>query len=115
MWLYLRGKRDNQSIGDVDSDVVVFPELGVAPLIDSGMDLKDELPTPDDFPVSVAVCSAEAAVPEVRPAPKGRFDLELAKALLDVSVLPMMVTPIVDPVVDSMVSPAVYAFSRGGW
>ena len=72
------------------------------------MDLEDELPTPDDFPVSVAVRSAEAAVPEVCTAPKGRFDLELVKALLYVSVLPMMVTPIVDPVVDSMVSLAVY-------
>ena len=47
-------------------------------------------------------------MPEVCPAPKGRFDLELAKVLLDVAVLPMMATPIVDPVVDSMVSPAVY-------
>ena len=47
-------------------------------------------------------------MPKVCPAPKGRFDLELANALLDVSVLPMMVTPIVDPAVDSMVSPAAY-------
>ena len=49
-----------------------------------------------------------AAVPEVCVAPRGGFDLELAKALLDVLVVPMMVTPIVDPVVDWMVSPAAY-------
>ena len=99
---------EGQSIGDMGSDVVVFPELGIAPLIDSGTDLEDELPTPDDSPASVAVHPAEAALPEVCPVPKGRIDLELAKALLDVSVLPMMVTPIVDPVVDSVVSPTVY-------
>ena len=45
---------------------------------------------------------------EVYPAPRGGVDLELAKVLLDVSVIPMMITPIVDPVVDSVVSPAVY-------
>ena len=99
---------EGQSICDMGSDVVVFPELGVAPLIDSGTDLEDELPMPDDSPVSVAVRPAEAALPEVCSAPKGGIDLELAKALLDVSFLPMMVTPIVDPVVDSVVSPAVY-------
>ena len=45
-------------------------------------------------------------MPEVCPAPRGGFDLELAKALLEVLVVLMMITPIVDPVVDSMVSPA---------
>ena len=55
-------------VSDVDSDMVVFPELGVTPLIDSGTDLEDELPTPDDSPGSAAVSAAEAAVPEVRPA-----------------------------------------------
>ena len=36
------------------------------------------------------------------------MDLELAKALLDVSVIPLMITPVVDPVVDSVGSPAAY-------
>ena len=89
-------------------DMVLFPELGVTPLIDSGTDLEDEMPTPDDSPGSVAVSAAGAVVPQVFPAARGGFDLELAKALLDVSVVPMMITPIVDPVVDSMVSPAAY-------
>ena len=47
---------------------LVFPKLGVSPIIDSGTDLEDELPTPDDSPGSVAVSAAEAAVPEVCPA-----------------------------------------------
>ena len=38
----------------------------------------------------------------------GGNDLELAKALLDVSLLPMMVTPIVDSVVELVGSPALY-------
>ena len=99
---------EGQLMDDMGSDVVVCPELGVVPLIDSGTDLEDELPTPDDSPVSVAVRPVEATLPEVCPAPKGGIDLELAKALLDVPVLPMMVTPIVDPVVDSVVYPAEY-------
>ena len=80
------------SVSDVDSDMVVFPELGVTPLIDC------RLLFPRLGPLWLEVC----------PAPRGGFDLELAKALLDVSVLPMMITPIVDPVVDSVVSPAAY-------
>ena len=40
-------------------------------------------------------------MPEVCPAPRGGFDLDLAKVLLDVLVMPMMSTPIVDPMVVS--------------
>ena len=72
-------REERSSIGDVDSDMVVFPDLGVAPLIDSGTDLEDELPTPDDSPGSVTVGSAGAVEPEVRPTPRGGFDMELAK------------------------------------
>ena len=61
----------------------VFPELGVAPLIDSGTDLEDEQPTQDDSPGSAAVSAAGAAVLEVCTAAAGGLDLELAKALLD--------------------------------
>ena len=45
--------------------MVVLPDLGVAPLIDSGTDPEDELPTPDDSPGSAAVSTAGASVPEV--------------------------------------------------
>ena len=99
---------DQSTIGDVVSDVVVFPELDIAPLVDSGTDLEDELPTPDGSPSTDVVQPGDVALPEVCPAPRGGIDLELAKALLDVSVLPMMVTPIVDPVVELVGSPALY-------
>ena len=38
------------SISGGDSDGLIVPELGVAPLEDSGTDLEDELPTPDGLP-----------------------------------------------------------------
>ena len=38
-----------RSVGG-DSDGLIIPELGVAPLVDSGTDLDDELPTPDGSP-----------------------------------------------------------------
>ena len=38
---------DGQMICSMWSDEVVFPELGVVPLVDSGTDLEDGLPTPD--------------------------------------------------------------------
>ena len=55
-----------------------------------------------------AVKPGEVVLPEVCPAPRGGIDLELAKALLEVSILPMMVTPILDPVVESSGTPALY-------
>ena len=41
---------DGLKISGVDSDLLVVPELGVAPLVDSGTDLEDDLPTPDGSP-----------------------------------------------------------------
>ena len=84
------------SEGGGDSDGLVIPELGVALLEDSGTDLEDELPTPDGSP------SNDAAKPVVGPTPRG-IDLELARALLEVGVLPS-----IDPVVESSVTPALY-------
>ena len=87
--------------GGGGSDGLVVPELGVAPLEDSGTDLEDKLPTPNSSP------STNTAKLEVGPAPRG-VDLELARALLEVGVLPSMVTPIIDPVVEPAVTPALY-------
>ena len=43
--------------GGVGSDGLVIPELGVAPLEDSGTDLEDELPTPDGSPSTLMLVS----------------------------------------------------------
>ena len=67
-------------------------------------DLEDELPTPDGSPSTYAVKAGEVVIPEVGPTPRGGVDLEL----LEVAVLPMMVTPIMDPVMESSVTPTSY-------
>ena len=72
------------------------------------MDLEDELSTMDGCPSMDAVKPGEVVLPEMCPAPRGSIALDLAKALLEVSVLPPMVTPIVDPVVESLGAPALY-------
>ena len=77
---------DGPTISEVGSDVVAFPELGVALLVDSGTDLEDELHTPDGSPSTDVVQPGEVALPEVCPAPRRGIDLELVKALFDVSV-----------------------------
>ena len=99
---------DGLTISGVGPDVVAFPELEVEPLVDSGTDLEDELSTPDGSPSTDAIEPGEVVLPVVRPAPRGVIDLELEKALFQVSILPMMMTPIVDPVMESSVTPAVY-------
>ena len=58
--------------GTRDSNGLVIPELGVAPLEDSGTDLEDELPTPYGSP------STDAIQPVV--------DLEMVRVLLEVGV-----------------------------
>ena len=99
---------DGLTIGGVGSDVLVVPELGVAPLVDSGTDLEDELPTPDGSPSTDAVKLWQVVLPEVCPAPRGGVNIELVQALLEVAILPMMVTAIMDPVVESSVTLALY-------
>ena len=88
---------DGLTISGVGSDGLVVLELGVAPLEGSGTDLEDELLTPDGSPSTDAVKPGEVVIPEVGPAPR-EVDLELSRALLEVGVLPMMVTPIIDPI-----------------
>ena len=80
---------------------LICPELGVAPLVDPGTDLEDELPTP----VSSPSPDVDKSVPL---STSSGVDLELARALLEVGVLPAMVTPIVDPEVGSSTTPAGY-------
>ena len=87
---------------------VAIPELGVAPLADTGTELEDEPPTPEDSPGMSASGPEEVCLPVLRPALPDVLDLELQKALFDVSVLPVMITPIVDPVVTRPDAPCSY-------
>ena len=80
---------------------LICSELGVAPLVDPGTDLEDERPTP--------VGSPPSAVDESMPlSATSGVDLEVVHALLDVGVLPALVTPIVDPAVGFSMTPATY-------
>ena len=99
---------DGMAISGVGPEGIVLPELGVAPLVDSGTDLEDELSTPNDSPSTGAPRPEGVGLPRVRPAPPDVIDFELEKALLQVSILPVMVTPIVDPVVDLPGAPSLY-------
>ena len=65
--------------------------MGWAPLEGSGTDLEDELPAPDGSPATDVVTPGEVVIPEVGPAPRD-VDLDLAQVLLEVAVLPLMVS-----------------------
>ena len=95
------------TISGMDSDGLVVPELGVAPLEGSGTDLEDELLTPDGSPSTDTVKPGEVILLEVGPVPRD-VDLEVARVLLEVAVLPVMATPIIDPVVEPSMTPALY-------
>ena len=74
----------------------------MTPLVDPSTDLEDERPTPVGSPMT--------AIDEGMPlSPTSGVDVEVAPALLEVVVLPAMVTPIVDPAVGFSLSPATYA------
>ena len=85
-----------------DSVGLVIPELGVAPLENYRTDLEDELPTPDGLP------SPDTSKQLVLGPTSPVVDLELARALLELGVLPAMVTPIVDLEVGTATTPALY-------
>ena len=76
-----------QSFGGRDLLSLICPELGVAPRIDPGTDLEDELLTPTNSPVAadhgVAPLSALA-------------DVDIEQVFGDVGSLPAMATPVCD-------------------
>ena len=96
------------AIGGVSPERVAIPELGVAPLVDPDTDLEDELPTPEDSMLLSDSSPEGVRLPGVCPAPPDLADLELEKVLISVSVLPVMVTPLVEPVEVFPVAPSTY-------
>ena len=78
-----------QSFGGGDLLSLICPELGVAPRIDPGTDLEDELSTPANSPAAadhgVVSLSAQADV-----------DIDLEQVFGDVGSLPAMVIPVCD-------------------
>ena len=77
----------------------ICPELGVTPLLDSGTDLEDDLPSTDDSSMVMGhgVAPLPAQVEE---------DVDLAQVLAEFSTLPAIVTPIHDPTEELVVPEA---------
>ena len=80
---------------------MICPELGVAPLVDPGTDIEDERSTPVGSPSP----DIDKSVPL---STSSGVEMELARVLLEVGVLPVMVTPILDLEVGSSMTPAEY-------
>ena len=79
----------------------IGPELDVAPLLDSGTDLEDELLSPDGSPMVIS--------PVVRRLPaQVEEDVDLAQILAEFGTLPAIVTPINDPQEEREMPPAEY-------
>ena len=99
-------QEDFMAIGGASPEGVAIPELGIAPLIDPDADIEDELPTPEGSMLISDSSPEGIRLPGVSLAPPDLIDLELEEELLSVSVLPAMVTPLVEPVEAFPVTPS---------
>ena len=84
------------SIMNMDTNEISINRIVGFAWNDGGTDVEDELPSPVLSPVRIA---SPAITPAGSDDPFGRgenFDLDLAKVFCDVSVLPSLVTPLVD-------------------
>ena len=81
--------------------------------MDTDAELEDELPTPEDSPLSDNSSLEEARPPGVCPPIRELVDLELEKALLCVSFLLDMVTPVEEPVEGFPMAPSSLSLTTG--
>ena len=89
-------RTEGQSIMDMDTNEITIDRIVGFPWNVPGTDLEDEPPTPASSPVQCttpAVMTGEAEGPQEF---SDTIDLDLAKVLLDVSVMPTMVSPILE-------------------
>ena len=102
-------REEGQSIMDMDMNEITISRIVGFPWNDPGTDVEDELPTPASSPVQ---CTTPAVMPVEPGDPQelgDSFDLDLAKVLLDVSVMLTMIMPIEDSIVSLMTEVAEYA------
>ena len=93
---YLPMEDNGQSIMNMDTNEISINRIVGYAWNDGGTDVEDELPSPVLSPARIASPAISPAGPDD---PFGRgenFDLDLAKVFCDVSVLPSLVTPVVD-------------------
>ena len=94
---------------DMDTNEITINRIVGFPWNDRGTDVEDELPTPASSPgqcTTPAVMTVEPGDPQEL---GDNFDLDLAKVLLDVSVMPTMISPIEDSIVSPTTEVADYA------
>ena len=106
---YLPSEETGQSIMNMDTSEISINRIVGFAWNDAGTDVEDELPTPASSPNQIVV-------PAIPPAgtddPFGRgesFDLELAKVICEVSVLPSLVTPLLEVETSECATVADYA------
>ena len=91
---YKASEETGQSIMNMDTNEITINRIIGFEWNEAGTDVEDELPTPVSSPTQIAV----PAIPSAGTAdPFGRgdgFDMELAKVMCDVSVLPSLVSPL---------------------
>ena len=93
---YRPSEETGKSIMDMDTNEITINRIVGFEWDEAGTDLEDEMPTPVSSPTQIVV-------PVIPPAgtadPFGRgdgFDLDLAKVMCDVSVIPSLITPLED-------------------
>ena len=106
---YFPPEETAKSIMNMDTNEITINNIVAFPWNDGGTDVEDELQTP-------AVSPSQIVVPDIPPAgtddPFSRgesFDLELAKVICEVSVLPPLVMPLVEVVTSDCATVADYA------
>ena len=106
---YLPSEETGQSIMNMDTSEISINRIVGFVWDEGGTDVEDELPTPASSPDKIVV----PAIPPAGTAdPFGRgesFDLELAKVICEVSVLPSLVTPLQEVEASSCATVADYA------
>ena len=98
-----------KSIMDMDTNEITISRIVGFEWDEPGTDLEDEMPTPVLSPVQIV---APVIPPAGTAEPFGRgdgFDLDLAKVMLDVSVLPFMISPLEESEVSPPSRAAEYA------
>ena len=106
---YQPSEETGQSIMNMDTSEISINRIVGFVWNEEGTDVEDELPTPDSSPTQIVV----PAIPPAWTAdPFGRgksFDLEQAKVICEVSVLPSLVSPLQEVEVSSCANAADYA------
>ena len=106
---YQSSEETGQSIMNMDTSEITINRIVGFVWDEEGTDVEDEMPTPVSSPTQIVV----PAIPPAGTAdPFGRgdgFDLELAKVICDVSVLPSLVSPLQEVEVPPCANAADYA------